>query len=856
MDTRGPLPPPPPTRTRAHVPRIGRAVPSAAGWLAIAGSSLLLVASIVVVAGRWQQIGPEVRLAGLTAAVSLVFFLAERLRRSFPTTASAMATLAACLVAPGGIAVAATLGAGWPTCLTVGGVLSLAACVAQSRRWQLDALRAASVVAFGVAAFGLAGLTGLPANVIAAGGAAAALALAAPRRALALAATVGISPLLALLAELRIGDGTLAIVGLSGPALVWSAPLACTIAGAVIAVLADRRDNAPLAVAALAVVVSGIITAFTAGGAITAWWWALAPVALLVAEVAAAARDDRVWRRLGRSVAPPLALALGVVALTLPFQVLGASQIARSGGFFDRTTWLAALLDNAGLDASFALPAAMAAIAMTATAWGSARRSGDRDVPWRPLALTASNAALFAAAAFAGLPWWIAAVVSLIALAGTLAAVPWGTSDAFAAAPLAWVLLALVLEPPVLAVAMCVLTAVALVWLFAISFDTRADHGVRLIGGAIIVALIAAGLVADRSNDALGFDVGLIALLVVIAAGVGMRPDRRTGPLVAASALSLVSLGEMSTTWSVAALLATLGLAFTAASRRADALLASIAASLYVGAAGATAAAAGLEPAQLTALAMVATVALAGASFVDRRLGALRAASVVAAVLSVAAASTSDPVLVSLAVAVAGATTGLLGGVHLGREAGLPGAALTAGGIISLWWTTGTNDWVIAAVEPYGATGSDVAIGAAVVVLLAAGSLARSLLRDRADISSWLAYSPALGMAATWLVATQLETGTEWATFGALAFGVVALAIGAVRRLGAPLVFGTGMVAATVVVSAGPRLADAPTWLWIASTGAGLLGLAALVERSERPLLPRPGAEQASLLETFCGSFK
>lgn len=78
------------------------------------------------------------------------------------------------------------------------------------------------------------------------------------------------------------------------------------------------------------------------------------------------------------------------------------------------------------------------------------------------------------------------------------------------------------------------------------------------------------------------------------------------------------------------------------------------------------------------------------------------------------------------------------------------------------------------------------------------------------------------------------------------------------RRLGAPLVAGTIMVAGTVLLSAGARLAAAPTWAWIALGGTGLLVLAALVERSEHPLFPvgRRAEEQTSLVEQFCRTFR
>ena len=50
---------------------------SAARWLAGAGASLLLVASIVVVAGNWESIDESVRFSGLVAALVAVYFVAE-----------------------------------------------------------------------------------------------------------------------------------------------------------------------------------------------------------------------------------------------------------------------------------------------------------------------------------------------------------------------------------------------------------------------------------------------------------------------------------------------------------------------------------------------------------------------------------------------------------------------------------------------------------------------------------------------------------------------------------------------------------------------------------------------------------
>ena len=105
---------------------------------------MLLLAAIVVVAGRWESISPEVRFAGLVAALLGVYFTAETLRSRIRLTATALATLAAALTAPVGIAAAATLEQEWPACILVGGLAALLATELQSRRWNVHPLKAFS----------------------------------------------------------------------------------------------------------------------------------------------------------------------------------------------------------------------------------------------------------------------------------------------------------------------------------------------------------------------------------------------------------------------------------------------------------------------------------------------------------------------------------------------------------------------------------------------------------------------------------------------------------------------------------------------------------------------------------------
>ncbi len=127
---------------------------------------MLLLAAIVVVAGRWESISPEVRFSGLVAALLCVYFAAETLRSRVRLTATALATLAAALTAPVAIAAAATLEQEWPVCVLAGGLAALLATELQSRRWKVTTLKAATTIAAGLAVTGLAALVHVPVGLI------------------------------------------------------------------------------------------------------------------------------------------------------------------------------------------------------------------------------------------------------------------------------------------------------------------------------------------------------------------------------------------------------------------------------------------------------------------------------------------------------------------------------------------------------------------------------------------------------------------------------------------------------------------------------------------------------------------
>lgn len=221
----------------------------------------------------------------------------------------------------------------------------------------------------------------------------------------------------------------------------------------------------------------------------------------------------------------------------------------------------------------------------------------------------------------------------------------------------------------------------------------------------------------------------------------------------------------------------------------------------------------------------------------------------------------SDAAAVSLGITLLSAQLWLYGVAFRRIEVATSAAIIGALALLSLWWTTGTNDLVIDWIAPYGADGEDLALGAAALALLGGGVALRRVQRP----STWLSYGPGLSLAFSWLLVAQSDLDADWATLGGLMLGVVAVGVGGARRLAAPLVIGTIGLIATGVISIGDRLSSAPTWIWIAVGGIGLLAVAALLERSERPLLPsRPApttdasgeATVESLTEVFARTFE
>jgi len=460
-----------------------------------------------------------------------------------------------------------------------------------------------------------------------------------------------------------------------------------------------------------------------------------------------------------------------------------------------------------------------------------------------------------------GAPMWTLAIAALVGWIAISVVTPWSTWDATTAGLATWVVLAAFVDEGLDAFWLAAVAMAGTAAVVSCSVVGRKDAGFRTIVAAAIAALCATAIV-DGVADQVTWSpdqLGTLLFIALIAIGVGIRPERSVWPLGIAGCVAVVAATATDNLgyaidWFQVSVVALVAAAVAGTSRSLTDARAHIAAAIATVAGGLALVASGVDFGTSTVTASLVGIGLSGLAALDRRLAASQTAGLAASIVAVVMSDSASPIFVSIAFAVLGAQIVAIG-IATSRRWAVPiGAVLTGGATISLWWTTGTNQWVIDAIAPYGADGGDVALAAVTAALLVGGWLLRRLV----SVSSWLAYSPGLGMAGTWLIATQLEAGTDWATFGALIVGTVALAIGGVRRLGAPLVLGTVMVIATMLVSAGERLAATPTWAWIAVGGVGLLVIAALIERSERPLLPmgRRSNEQQSVLEQFCDEFQ
>ena len=106
-------------------------------------------------------------------------------------------------------------------------------------------------------------------------------------------------------------------------------------------------------------------------------------------------------------------------------------------------------------------------------------------------------------------------------------------------------------------------------------------------------------------------------------------------------------------------------------------------------------------------------------------------------------------------------------------------------------------------------------------------------VRRAQPTSSWLAYVPSVLLVGVPGLIERAAGGPGWHAVLAGAVAIVAVAAGGLARLGGPLVAGSGVLVAAVVVETFAVVAVVPTWVWLAIGGLVLLGAAAAIERAD-----------------------
>ncbi|MEQ9164177.1 MAG: hypothetical protein RLN74_15795, partial [Ilumatobacter fluminis] len=276
--------------------------------------------------------------------------------------------------------------------------------------------------------------------------------------------------------------------------------------------------------------------------------------------------------------------------------------------------------------------------------------------------------------------------------------------------------------------------------------------------------------------------------------------------------------------WAVA----TIGVLAVALGRRSQ-LAAHAAAASSVVAVATYAAGAGVTAERAALGSMITVVLLTGTAMALQRRSPIDTAAITAGVfLALVGTVPIDGVWISGLWVVLGLQITIYGAAMRQPTLTAGGALVTALAGVSFVFTTDLDDWVRDLVEPADVTVGDLWMFATTAMALAVGWA----LRRTTGINSWLAYAAGLSIGGLWLVGVQIERNPVWALPSAVTLGVAAAALGAWRRLAAPLVIGTVITAATTFVAMGSDLRAVPTWTWLAVGGLTLLGVAVLIERT------------------------
>lgn len=833
----------------------------AARWMSGLGAFLLVAAAATFVAVRWDEIPDEAKLGALLLLTVTCLGAASRLRARLPVTAAAFLHIGVLLVPIDVAAVGVGVAWDWPEMLLAQGIAVTAACGAAARLRPSLVFRVATWAGVVLLASGAGVAFGLPSGLLLATVAL----LVVPMFSFSgrghyqngLSAAVGWATLAGLAVPLAAaerlglpGAGVLSDLGLASAAPHPSAALTGAVAASTLFLVAHRWQSIPLALLGTASLLTGAATTWVGlepgpGGTLVA-----VAVSLLLAEVTAWRwRRDPFWSgplnlvaRGGELLAALLTLWFAAVVATAPWQP-AAEPLAALGASLLALTWLAAT--------------------------GRGRETGSEPAsadprsywPWTSVPVGLSGSQPFAAAVAAGAAGVLAtdgravgAVVVLVAAAASVT-VPPGLRPGVAVNRVLGVALA--------------------AWAPVTGHDQPALALGLGFAGAVTVGL--ATVDTSRYSGRQGFNE-----LSYLLAGLSLAP-LATGWLVAAGRdqATLGSVVAIAGAWSVAALLDRAGL------RPVPPRPTTLLQEAYGGPQSVPQPLA-LVP-RLAALVPLAAVPLFGDALFTAR-EALLVAGLVAGLALLDAVRLDEPNLllgVGCAAPVALVSTVLAGNgtlehasvvltlstlVWVGTAAALPprwavpatasgAVAATAGMLLGLEdaWAASANLLVVGgALIMAGAIRNDVrwaaaGCGAATVglwqqlalndvswseayvapVALTLGLVGHLLRRPGTPpVSSWLTYAPALALVGgAALLERVAGSPSGWHGVIAGVVGVTAVAVGGMWRQAGPLVTGTVLVVAVTAHETLETSPQVPTWAWLATGGAALLGLGLLLER-------------------------
>ena len=788
-----------------------------ATWVAATGAFLLVAAAAVFVAVRWDQLPDAGRLA-VIAAVTAGFLIGGRaVRPTLPATGEVLFDLGAFLLPVNLAAVNLRLGLGWRQLLLAEAILGITALGGLGVSQDSVVLRWAGVTSVVVLAAAIAGLTPVPAPL-----ALALLALAVDvagggrlrRAAVAWATVAGLAPVLASAASLLVtGAGVARELGFAG-----STQLVLSLAsGATAAVVlfrdAHRREDLTTAGLAIAALVCSAGIGWPSTGAGTdASLIALAAVFAVVEVGAMALRHDPFWAR------PVGWLAIGAEVCTVPLVFVALAAIVAAPVVFGFTDFFG----------TFREPMLATAAGVLAIGWYVAdlrRRIG----PDRDLAL----------GLLLGSGWWGATAPLAIS---TVVSVELATGRAVPTAA-AMVGMAALLVVSGRRYGHGIATALV-VWAPLTALQSGPAGAAVTFAGVVVLA--EASVIRARMGQVwstVAAHVMAVLAVGVVFAGVHQLDVEPTFALVIASCICWLLANDLDRGGVSLGHLARLGVALplalgTALGARDLIAPAAVVTMIYVlealrvgdhriGFAGActvqllvaaVAGASGLDAGGIGIALAVAAVVWAGMAVVvddpswSQPFIAAAALGAVAGLISAG----GDPLAMSTVVMIDGALLVLAAVVQGSEPLGHLGGAFVLAGLVHRLSLAG-----VTVSEPY--------LMPVAAQLLVAGWL----VRRRQPLSSWVAYGPAVLLAGVPAMAERFSGGPAWHAIIAGGVGIVAVGVGGWRRLGGPLVLGTGLLVLTTVYESLAVTAGVPTWAWLALGGSVLLGAGIAMERND-----------------------